>query len=87
VVYNFLGRTTPDAADGPTACSNYLTVRGYSATKPLASLTNGDTIYDTYPSVVTNGGSLWVALKVGGVGTGYAFQINNSGVILDTYTC
>ena len=87
VVYNFLGRTTPDAPDGPTACSTYLTVRGYSAIKSLASLTIGDKIYDTYPSVLTNGGDLWVALKVGGVGAGYAFQINNSGVILDTYTC
>jgi hypothetical protein len=85
--YTYLGRTTPDAADGPTACSTYLTARGYVGLKPLASLIVGDFIYDTYPSSPTNGGGQWVALKVGGAGQGYAFQIDTNGEILDTYTC
>ena len=86
-VYSYLGRTTPDSTDGPDACTDYLTVRGYSSTKPLASLGNGDYLYDTYPSTPTVGGSLWIALKVGGVGQGYAFQVLDSGEIIDTYTC
>jgi len=85
--YSYLGRTTPDAADGPTACSTYLTARSYTGLKPLSSLTIGDFLYDTYPSSPTNGGGLWVALKVGGTGPGYAFQVDTNGEILDTYTC
>jgi hypothetical protein len=86
-VYRYLGRSIPDAADGPTACSTYTTVRSYTGLKPLASLTVGDFLYDSYPSSPTNGGSQWVALKVGGAGAGYAFQIDTNGEILDTYTC
>jgi len=87
VVYSYLGRTTPDQASGALACSNYLTARGYSSNKPLASLTIGDYLYDSYPTSPTNGGNNWIALKVGGVGQGYAFQVATDGEILDTYTC
>ena len=87
VVYDYLGRTTPDQDSGVNACTNYLTVRSYYGLKPLASLTVGDFIYDTYPGSPTNGHDNWVALKVGGVGASYAFQINFVGEILDTYTC
>ena len=87
IVYNYLGRTTPDAADGPTACSTYLTARGYVGLKPLASLTIGDYLYDTYPASPTDGNNLWVALKVGGSGPAYSFQVADDGEILDTYTC
>lgn len=87
IVYNYLGRTTPDAADGPTACSTYLTARGYVGLKTLATLTIGDYLYDTYPSSPTDGNNLWVALKVGGSGPAYSFQVADDGEILDTYTC
>jgi hypothetical protein len=86
-VFTFLGRTTPDAADGSTACSTYTTTRSYQSNKSLSTLTIGDFLYDTYPSSATNGNNLWVALKVGGVGQGYAFQVATDGEILDTYTC
>ena len=86
-VYTYLGRTTPDQDNGSTACSSYLTSRSYQGIKPLASLTVGDYLYDTYPSSPTNGSNLWVALKVGGAGPGYAFQVATDGEILDTYTC
>jgi hypothetical protein len=86
-VFGFLGRTTPDQSTGPQACENYLTIRNYFSNKSLASLTVGDYIYDTYPSVPTNGSSLWVALTVGGVGLKRAFQIASDGEILDTYNC
>ncbi len=85
--YTLLGRTTPDEDTGAGACSAYLTARGYTALKPLASLIVGDVIYDTYPSTPTNGNDLWVALKTGGAGTARAFQINSIGEILDTYNC
>jgi hypothetical protein len=87
VVFSYLGRTTPDQASGALACSNYLTARGYSSNKALASLTIGDYLYDAYPTSPTNGGNNWIALKVGGVGQGYAFQVATDGEILDTYTC
>ena len=87
VVYNYLGRTTPDQDTGPGACAAYQTVRGYSGTKPLASLSVGDILYDTYPSSPTNGGGSWVALKVGGAGQAYAFQVATDGEILDKYVC
>jgi hypothetical protein len=86
-VYSYLGRTTPDQNSGPQACENYLTVRGYFGLKPLASLTIGDFLYDTYPSSPTNGGGLWIALRVGGVGQGYAFQVDTTGEILDKHIC
>lgn len=85
--YTYLGRTTPDAIDGPTACSTYTTVRSYTGLKTLSTLTVGDFLYDTYPSSPTNGGGNWIALKVGGAGSGYAFQVDTNGEILDTYTC
>lgn len=85
--YVYLGRTTPDRDNGAGACSDYLTARSYIGLKPLASLTIGDYLYDTYPSSPTNGSNLWVALKVGGAGPGYAFQVATDGEILDTYTC
>jgi len=86
-LYTYLGRTTPDRDNGAGACADYLTARSYTGTKPLASLTVGDYLYDTYPSSPTNGSNLWIALKVGGAGQGYAFQVANDGEILDTYTC
>jgi hypothetical protein len=64
-----------------------VTARSYTGLKPLSYLTIGDFLYDTYPSSPTNGGGLWVALKVGGTGPGYAFQVDTNGEILDTYTC
>jgi hypothetical protein len=85
--YTYLGRTTPDQDNGPTACSSYLTARSYTGLKPLASLTVGDYLYDSYPGSPTDGNNLWVALKVGGAGAGYAFQVADDGEILDTYTC
>ena len=85
--YTYLGRSTPDAADGPTACSTYTTVRSYTGLKTLSTLTVGDFLYDSYPSSPTNGGGQWVALKVGGAGAAYSFQIDTNGEILDTYTC
>jgi hypothetical protein len=87
VVYSYLGRTTPDSTDGPDACTDYLTARGYKSTKTLSTLTNGDYLYDVYPSAPTVGGGNWIALKVGGVGQGYAFQVQDDGEITDTYTC
>jgi YVTN family beta-propeller protein len=82
-----LGRTTPDQNSGPNACANYLVARSYETLVTLSSLTVGDFIYDSYPSSPNLGNNQWVALKVGGVGQGYAFQIDNFGEILDTYTC
>ena len=82
-----LGRTTPDAASSSIACSTYVSSRGYVTEKTIAALTIGDVVYDSYPSVPTVGGNNWIALKELGVGPAYAFQIDNSGVILDTFTC
>lgn len=85
--YTYLGRSTPDRDNSAGACSDYQTVRSYIGLKPLASLIVGDYLYDSYPSTPTNGGNLWVALKVGGAGQGYAFQVATDGEILDTFTC
>ena len=80
--YTYLGRTTPDAIDSVTACATYLTIRGYVSLKStLASITAGDVIYDSYPSSPTNGNNNWIALKDGGVGDAYSFQINTVGVV------
>jgi hypothetical protein len=81
-IYTYLGRGTPDAASSATACSTYATVRGYFTLKSsLASITVGDVIYDSYPSTPTNGGNNWIALKSGGIGDAYSFQIDASGVV------
>jgi len=85
--FGMLGRTTPDAASSSIACSTYVSSRGYVTEKTIAALTIGDVVYDSYPSVPTVGGNNWIALKELGVGPAYAFQIDNSGVILDTFTC
>jgi hypothetical protein len=87
VTFTYLGKTAPDQDTGPGACSNYVTTRSYTGLKALSAMTIGDIIYDTYPSTPTNGGGSWVALKVGGTGQGYAFQIATDGEILDTYLC
>jgi hypothetical protein len=80
--YTYLGRTTPDAANSTNACSTYLTVRGYtSLVSSLSSINVGDIIYDSYPSSPTNGNNNWVALKSGGVGSAYSFQINTVGEV------
>ncbi len=86
---SMLGRTVPDAADSTTACSSYLSSRSYKAApgKLLSTLNNGEIIYDTYPTVPTNGGGLWVALTEGGIGPKRAFQIASNGEILDSYNC
>jgi hypothetical protein len=86
---SMVGKTSADANDGLTACTNYSSVRGYYAApgKTLSTLTYGDTIYLSYPSIVENGGGKWVALKTGGVGPSVAFQIASNGEILDVYTC
>lgn len=86
---SMVGKTSADANDGLTACTNYSSVRGYHAApgKTLSTLTYGDTIYLSYPSIVENGGGKWVALKTGGVGPSVAFQIASNGEILDVYTC
>jgi hypothetical protein len=86
---SMMGKTSADANDGLTACNNYFSVRGYYAApgKTLSTLTYGDTIYLSYPSIVENGGGKWVALKTGGVGPSVAFQIASNGEILDVYTC
>jgi len=86
-VFDFLGRTNPDQSSGPQACEAYLTIRNYYSNKSLSSLTVGDYLYDTYPTVPTTGGNLWIALTVGGVGLKRAFQVANDGEILDTYDC
>ena len=81
--YTYLGRTTPDAANSANACSSYLTVRGYtSLVSSLAAITVGDIFYDSYPGTPTNGGNNWIALKSGGVGDAYAFQINTVGAVI-----
>jgi hypothetical protein len=85
--FTYIGRSSPDAVDGLTACSTYSASRGYYGAVAISSLIVGNIIYDTYPSFPTNGGSNWIALKQGGVGQAYAFQIDNSGVILDIFTC
>lgn len=85
--HSYQGRAVVDAANGLDACTTYTSSRGYYGAVAVGSLIIGDIIYFTYPSVPENGGSNWVALKEGGVGQGYAFQIDNSGVILNILTC
>ena len=81
-LYTYVGRTNPEAADSATACANYQSIRGYISLKStLASITVGDIIYDSYPFTPTNGGNNWVALKAGGVGDAYSFQIDTVGVV------
>jgi hypothetical protein len=81
-LYTYLGRSTPDAANSTNACSSYLTVRGYLSLKSsLASIIVGDIFYDSYPGTPTNGGNNWIALKSGGVGDAYSFQINTDGSV------
>ena len=82
-LYTYLGRTTPDAASSANACSSYSTIRGYlSLISSLASITVGDVFYDSYPGTPTNGGNNWIALKSGGVGDAYSFQINTGGSVI-----
>lgn len=85
--FGMLGRTTPDAASGSVACSTYLSSRGYVTQKSVSLLTISDVVYDSFPSVPTVGNNNWIAFKELGVGPAFAFQIDNSGVILDTFTC
>jgi hypothetical protein len=84
-IYGWLGRTSVDAGSSATACSTYLSTRGYSTIVPY--LATGVRVYDSYPSSPTNGGNNWVALRYQGVGTKYAVQIDSSGYILNVVTC
>jgi hypothetical protein len=87
-VFSYLGRTTPDAINAAGACSTYQTVRAYYSTKQLASLINGDIIYDDAGlTTPTNGGGRWIALTVGGVGTKRPIQINTNGSVMSSYYC
>ena len=88
-LFNFMGNSNPIYISGPTACTNYSTVRSYTAQKSLFSLLVGDILYDTYPSSPTSPTSpgLWVALRVGGSGPARAFQIDTNGEIMDIYAC
>jgi hypothetical protein len=87
-VFSYLGRSNPDAINAAGACSTYTTTRAYYSTKPLASLTNGDIIYENFGlSIPTNGNQKWIALTVGGVGTKRPIKINTNGSIMDSYYC
>jgi hypothetical protein len=86
-VFTYLGRALVDAGDSSTACSTYVSSRSYQSNKSLSLLTTGDFLYDVYPSSPTNGGGNYVALKVGGVGTAYYFQVQSDGEITDNGTC
>lgn len=80
--YTYLGKASPNSATSLDACNTYSSTRGYFSLKSSLSLIEvGDIIYDTYPSVPTAGGGNWIALKSGGVGDAYSFQINNSGEV------
>ena len=86
-VFDYTGRALVDANNSSDACTTYVTSRTYQSNKPLSLLTTGDFLYDTYPSSPTNGGGLYIALKVGGTGTAYWFQVQSDGEILDNGTC
>jgi len=86
-VFSYLGRALVDAPDFSTACSTYTSSRSYQSNKSLPLLTTGDFLYDVYPGTPTVGGNQFVALKVGGVGTAYWFQVQNDGEIIDNGTC
>ena len=46
--YTYLGKTNPDSADSATACSTYVTIRGYVSLKSsLSSINVVDVIYDS----------------------------------------
>jgi hypothetical protein len=82
-IYTYLGGTNPTSASSVAACAAYSTIRGYLClTTPLSSIGLGDIFYDSYPSSPTNGGNNWIALKTGGVGDAYTFQIDSSGVVI-----
>jgi hypothetical protein len=84
-LYTWLGRTSVDAGSSATACSTYLSTRGYTTTVPY--LTLGVRVYDSYPGTPTNGNNNWVALRYQGVGTKYAVQIDGSGYIIGWSIC
>jgi hypothetical protein len=78
-----LGKSSPNSGNSLDACTSYTTTRGYISLKSnLSLIVVGDIIYDTYPSTPTNGGDNWIALKSGGVGDAYSFQINTSGQVI-----
>jgi hypothetical protein len=81
--YTYLGKASPNSGNSLDACTSYSTIRGYISLKSnLSLITVGDIIYDSYPSTPTNGGDNWIALKSGGVGDAYSFQINTSGQVI-----
>jgi hypothetical protein len=81
--YTYLGKANPDSGNSLDACTSYSTIRGYASLKSnLSLIVVGDIIYDSYPSTPTNGGDNWIALKSGGVGDAYSFQINTSGQVI-----
>ena len=80
--YTYLGKTSPNSGNSLDACTSYSTIRSYVSLKSnLSLIVVGDIIYDSYPSTPTNGGDNWIALKSGGVGDAYSFQINSSGQV------
>ena len=80
--YTYLGKSSPNSGNSLDACTSYTTTRGYISLKSnLSLIVVGDIIYDTYSSTPTNGGDNWIALKSGGVGDAYSFQINSSGQV------
>jgi hypothetical protein len=82
-IYTYLGGTNPSSASSVAACAAYSTIRGYLClTTPLSSINIGDVFYDSYPLSPTNGGNNWIALKTGGVGDAYTFQIDPLGVVI-----
>jgi len=86
--FTYIGRTVPDAFTSTSACLTYNAVRGYLIQRStINSITVGDIVYDSYPSLPTAGGNKWVAIKLNGVGSAYAIQISNSGVIIDVVPC
>jgi hypothetical protein len=83
-IYTYLGGTNPSSATSLAACTSYSTIRGYLClTAPLSAINIGDIFYDSYPSSPTNGGNNWIALKTGGVGDAYTFQIDSAGVVIN----
>jgi hypothetical protein len=81
--YTYLGKSSPNSGNSLDACTSYSTIRGYISLKSnLSLIVVGDIIYDTYSSTPTNGGDNWIALKSGGVGDAYSFQINTSGQVI-----
>jgi len=87
-INEFVGEANPSQGKAETACDVQHTRLYYVHGMDSRTLiTQGDTLYNAYPSEATNGGSKWIGLENIANGEKNVVRVGTNGTILEVYPC